>query len=61
VVVLTIEVESVTSVAAVNAAIRERADEGTWSGSSYSSILDAGLTMVVDGTQITVVAWCDNE
>ena len=74
---LTIEVESVTSVAAVNAAIRERADEGPLAGilayrdaalvstdlvgSSYSSIFDAGLTMVVDGTQITVVAWYDNE
>ena len=56
---LTIEVESVTSVSAVNAAIRERADEGPLAGilayrdaalvstdlvgSSYSSIFDAGL------------------
>ncbi len=30
-------------------------------GSSYSSIFDAGLTTVVDGTQIKVVAWYDNE
>jgi glyceraldehyde 3-phosphate dehydrogenase len=28
---------------------------------TYSSIFDAGLTMVVDGTQIKVVAWYDNE
>ena len=30
-------------------------------GSSYSSIFDAGLTTVVDGTQVKVVAWYDNE
>jgi glyceraldehyde 3-phosphate dehydrogenase len=29
--------------------------------STYSSILDAGLTSVIDGTQIKVVAWYDNE
>ena len=29
--------------------------------SSYSSIFDAGLTSVVDGTQVKVVAWYDNE
>jgi glyceraldehyde 3-phosphate dehydrogenase len=30
-------------------------------GSPYSSIFDAGLTTVVDGTQLKVVAWYDNE
>ena len=30
-------------------------------GSPYSSIFDAGLTAVVDGTQVKVVAWYDNE
>jgi glyceraldehyde 3-phosphate dehydrogenase len=74
---LTIEVETATTVEAVNAAISDRADHGPLAGilayreadlvstdligSSYSSIFDAGLTMVVDGTQIKVVAWYDNE
>ncbi len=74
---LTVEVEEATTVEAVNAAIRERADTGPLAGilsyseaplvstdligSSYSSIFDAGLTTVVDGTQVKVVAWYDNE
>ena len=29
--------------------------------SPYSSIFDAGLTSVIDGTQVKVVAWYDNE
>ena len=29
--------------------------------SPYSSVFDAGLTAVVDGTQVKVVAWYDNE
>ena len=29
--------------------------------SPYSSIFDAGLTAVIDGTQVKVVAWYDNE
>ena len=29
--------------------------------STYSSIFDAGLTSVIDGTQVKVVAWYDNE
>jgi glyceraldehyde 3-phosphate dehydrogenase len=29
--------------------------------SPYSAIFDAGLTAVVDGTQVKVVAWYDNE
>jgi glyceraldehyde 3-phosphate dehydrogenase (phosphorylating) len=30
-------------------------------GSPYSAIVDGGLTAVVDGTQVKVVAWYDNE
>ena len=74
---LTVELESETSAQAVNAAVRERADHGALAGilayseeplvsadligSPYSSIFDAGLTTVVDGTQVKVVAWYDNE
>jgi glyceraldehyde 3-phosphate dehydrogenase len=74
---LTIETERATTVEAVNAAIRDRADTGSLAGilaysedalvstdlvgSPYSSIFDAGLTTVVDGTGVKVVAWYDNE
>jgi glyceraldehyde 3-phosphate dehydrogenase len=74
---LTVEVESETSAQAVNLAMRDRADQGALAGvlayteeplvstdvigSSYSSIFDAGLTTVVDGTEVKVVAWYDNE
>ena len=66
-----------TSVDEVNAAVRERADTGDLEGilkysedpivstdivsSPYSSIFDAPLTMVVDGTLVKVIAWYDNE
>jgi len=30
-------------------------------GSSHSAVFDAGLTSVVDGTQVKVVSWYDNE
>jgi glyceraldehyde 3-phosphate dehydrogenase len=74
---LTIETEQPTTVEAVNAAVRDRADAGSLAGilaysedalvstdlvgSPYSSIFDAGLTTVVDSTQVKVVAWYDNE
>jgi glyceraldehyde 3-phosphate dehydrogenase len=74
---LTVEVERATTVEAVNAALRDGAGSGPLSGilayseeplvstdlvgSSYSSIFDAGLTTVVDDTQVKVVAWYDNE
>jgi len=74
---LTVEVERPTSVDEVNALVRERADTEELAGilryseeplvssdivkSSYSAIFDAGLTTVVDRTQVTVVAWYDNE
>jgi glyceraldehyde 3-phosphate dehydrogenase len=74
---LTVETERPTSVEEVNELFRGRADSGALRGilhynqdpivssdvvrSAYSSIFDAPLTMVVDGTQVKVVAWYDNE
>jgi glyceraldehyde 3-phosphate dehydrogenase len=74
---LTIEAERATSVEEINAAFAARADIGALAGilaysedplvsadivgSPYSSIFDAPLTTVVDGTQVKVVAWYDNE
>ena len=65
------------TVAEVNAAVAERADKGALKGilaytedpivssdivhSSYSSVFDSQLTMVVDGRLVKVVAWYDNE
>jgi glyceraldehyde 3-phosphate dehydrogenase len=66
-----------TSVDEVNQAVRDKADTGELEGilqytedpivstdivrSPYSSIFDAPLTMVVDGTLVKVIAWYDNE
>jgi glyceraldehyde 3-phosphate dehydrogenase len=66
-----------TSVEEVNEAIAGRADSGPLEGilqysedpivstdivtSSYSSVFDAPLTMVIDGRLVKVVAWYDNE
>jgi glyceraldehyde 3-phosphate dehydrogenase len=74
---LTVEVDCPTSVDEINEFFRERADVGLLEGilryseeplvssdivgSPYSSIFDAPLTTVVDGTQVKVVAWYDNE
>jgi glyceraldehyde 3-phosphate dehydrogenase len=74
---LTVEAERATSVEEINSAFRDLADQGALAGilhytedpivssdivgSSYSSIFDAGLTSVIDGTQVKVVAWYDNE
>jgi glyceraldehyde 3-phosphate dehydrogenase len=74
---LTIEAERPTTVEEVNAAFAERADrdelEGILAyseepfvatdviGSQYSAVFDAPLTAVIDGTQVKVVAWYDNE
>jgi glyceraldehyde 3-phosphate dehydrogenase len=74
---LTVETERETSVDEVNAAFREQADSGALTGilafseeplvatdivgSPYSSVFDAPLTSVIDGTQVKVVAWYDNE
>ncbi len=62
---------------AINEAVSERADSGPLEGilkytedplvssdiarSPYSAIFDSGLTMVMDGRLVKVVAWYDNE
>ncbi len=74
---LTVEVERATSVDEVNGAFRHAAEHGPLHGilsyseeplvssdivkSAFSSILDSQLTSVMDGTQVKVVAWYDNE
>lgn len=74
---LTIEAERETSAEELNGTFERLADRGPLESilaytedpivssdvikSSYSSIFDAGLTSVVDGTQVKVVAWHDNE
>jgi glyceraldehyde 3-phosphate dehydrogenase len=74
---LTIESERPTSVEEVNALFEARADRGELEGilayseeplvssdvvkSPYSSIFDGPLTTVIDGTQVKVIAWYDNE
>jgi glyceraldehyde 3-phosphate dehydrogenase len=74
---LTVETERATTKEEVNAAFAAAATEGPLMGildytedpivssdivkSTYSSIFDAGLTSVIDGTQVKVVAWYDNE
>jgi len=74
---LTLEVERPTTVEEVNAIVRGRADRDELTGilayseeplvssdivrSPFSSIFDAGLTAVIDATQVKVVAWYDNE
>ena len=74
---LTVEAERPTSKAEINAAFEQAADTGALRGilaytedpivsadivkSPYSSIFDAGLTSVLDDTQVKVVAWYDNE
>jgi glyceraldehyde 3-phosphate dehydrogenase (phosphorylating) len=74
---LTVEVERPTGVAEVNDWFAHHADIGALEGilafseeplvssdvvkSPYSAIFDSGLTAVIDGTQVKVVAWYDNE
>jgi glyceraldehyde 3-phosphate dehydrogenase len=74
---LTVEVERPTTVDEVNRILAQRANTGELKGilafseeplvstdiirAPYSSIVDAGLTSVVDDTQVKVVAWYDNE
>ena len=66
-----------TSVEEINAAFAERADTGALKGvlaysddplvssdivkNSYSSIFDSGLTSLLEGNMVKVVAWYDNE
>ena len=74
---LTFEAERETSVEEVNEAVKSVADQGDLAGilqyneeplvstdiqaSPYSSIFDAPLTAVIDGTLVKVVSWYDNE
>jgi glyceraldehyde 3-phosphate dehydrogenase len=74
---LTLEVEHASTADEVNSLVAGRADRGELTGilayseeplvssdsikSPYSSIFDAGMTTVVDGTQVKVVSWYDNE
>jgi glyceraldehyde 3-phosphate dehydrogenase len=74
---LTIEAERPTTAEEVKAIFRKRADHGELEGilayseeplvatdvvgSDYSAVFDAPLTAVIDGTQVKVVAWYDNE
>ena len=74
---LTVEVEQPTSLDEVNALFAGRATSGSLAGilqyseeplvsadivkSPYSAVVDAGLTLVIDETQVKVVAWYDNE
>jgi glyceraldehyde 3-phosphate dehydrogenase len=74
---LTFEAARETSVEEVNAALRGRADSGPMAGilaytedpivstdiigNPFSSIVDGGLTAVIDGTLVKAVSWYDNE
>ena len=74
---LTFEASRETSVEEVNAALRGRADSGPMAGilaytedpivstdiigNPFSSIVDGGLTAVIDGTLVKAVSWYDNE
>jgi glyceraldehyde 3-phosphate dehydrogenase len=74
---LTVEASNATSAEELNGIFRERANKGMLEGilayseeplvssdivgSPYSAVFDAPLTSVVDGTQVKVIAWYDNE
>ena len=74
---LTFEAARETSVEEVNDALRARADQGELKGildytedpivssdvinNPFSSIVDGGLTAVIDGTLVKAVSWYDNE
>ena len=74
---LTVDVARPTDAVEVNAVVAGRADRDELAGilayseeplvstdvikSPYSAVFDAGLTTVVDGTLVKVVAWYDNE
>jgi len=74
---LTVECARETSVEEVNAALKAASESGPLQGilaytedpivstdivgSPFSSIVDAQLTSVIDGTMLKVVAWYDNE
>jgi glyceraldehyde 3-phosphate dehydrogenase len=74
---LTFEAKRETSVEEINALFESKADTGDLAGilqytedplvssdivtNPYSSIFDSGLTAVIDGTLVKLVAWYDNE
>jgi glyceraldehyde 3-phosphate dehydrogenase len=74
---LTFEAARETSVEEINAALSARADTGDFAGilaytedpivstdvitNPFSSIVDGGLTAVIDGTLVKAVSWYDNE
>ncbi len=74
---LTFVAERETSVEELNAALEERADTGEMTGilaytedpivstdvvsNPFSSVIDGGLTAVMQGTLVKVVCWYDNE
>src|SRR5215203_64942 len=74
---LTVEARRETTAEEVNAAFKAQADTGAFEGilrysedpivssdivkSTHSSIFDAPLTLVLDGTLVKVVSWYDNE
>ena len=74
---LTFEASRETSVEEINAAFRDRADKAELAGimaytedpivssdivgNAFSSIVDGGLTSVLDGTLVKTVSWYDNE
>src|SRR5687767_8094567 len=74
---LTAQVARETSIEEINEAFRSQADTGAFTGilkftddpivssdivkSPFSSIFDSGLTAVLDGSLVKVVAWYDNE
>jgi glyceraldehyde 3-phosphate dehydrogenase len=74
---LVCQVSRDTTIDEINGTFSERADSDSLEGilkytddpivstdivtSSYSSIFDAGLTMVIEGRLVKVVAWYDNE
>jgi glyceraldehyde 3-phosphate dehydrogenase len=74
---LTIDAQRATSAAEINEAFEAEADRGALEGillytedpivssdivgSPYSAIFDAGLTSVIGGHQVKVIAWYDNE
>ena len=74
---LTVETSRTTTKDEVNAAFRQAAESGPLAGlldytedpivsadivgSAYSSVFDASLTSVIDGSMVKVVAWYDNE
>jgi glyceraldehyde 3-phosphate dehydrogenase len=74
---LTFEAARETSVEEINAALSGRADSGELAGildytedpivstdvvtNPFSSIVDGGLTAVIDGTLVKTVSWYDNE